>query len=427
MILDALRRQKPEGAKGAGTAAEVRNAVTVESLGLPPFARAATETTAMKLAVVNRCIEVISDSVGKMPSYAMNSATRERKQPKILDLLNTRPNEAMTPFIRRKVLEINRLTRGRGVEWILRDPITMEPRELIPIPSNLVTPWRDATGKVWYDVTHPYTGEAMTLRQEDVLDYKGYTRDGLNCLSVLERAAEIIEAGTAAQEFQGSFFQNGGQPAGVLQTETDLGGYVPGTDPPVTKKDAMRREWEKTHGGPINSYRIAILDHGLKYTPISSTMADAQFVETHDVTVQDICNFFGVPLYKVNAGKQSYSSNEQNAIEYVTGTLHPIVTQYEQEQSWKLLLPSQRKAGLELCLNMMVELRGDFSSRANWYKTMRELGVYSVNDIRHEEDRPDVAGGDSRYASWNYGPLEQWEDLSVRRAQRNGQARGEAE
>ena len=52
-------------------------------------------------------------------------------------------------------------------------------------------------------------------------------------------------------------------------------------------------------------------------------MADAKFVENHDITVIDICNFFGVPAYKVNAGKQSYSSNEQNAIEYVTGPCTP--------------------------------------------------------------------------------------------------------
>lgn len=412
MILDSLKRKS--------NVPNMQNAVTLESVGLNGLVRQATETTALKLAVVNRCIEVISDSVGKMPSYATEKASRERRYPPILDLLNQRPNEAMTPFIRRKMLEINRLTRGSGYDWVLRDPISMEPMELIPLPAQLVLPWQDAAGKVWYDVTHPYTGAVMRLPSEDVLHYKCYSRDGIHCLSVLERAAEIMGAAQAAQQYQGSYYANGGQPAGVLTTEADLGGYVTrdGKATDVTKKDALRKEWEKVHNGPDNAYRIAVLDHGLKYTPISSTMKDAQFVETHDVTVQDICNFFGVPLYKVNAGKQSYSSNEQNAIEYVTGTLHPIVTQYEQEQTWKLLLPSQRRAGLELHINMMVELRGDFSSRANWYEKMRTVGAYSVNDIRQHEDLPDVSGGDTRYASWNYGPLEKWEELSVLRAEK---------
>lgn len=404
MIVDKLFGRK---------SASVQNATTVASVNLPAK-YIGSDSTAEKLAVVDRCIGVLSDSMGKMPSYAIDVNTRERIQLPVLELLNVRPNEAMTPFIQRKMLEISRLTKpGGAFEWIIRDPLTMEPKELIPIHSELVTPWRDTRGKVWYDVTHPYTGDRMRLESENMLHYKAYSPDGFQSIPVLRRASQVIQAGLAAQEYQQAYYESGGQPAGVLTTEADLGGTVKNSD--VTKKDALRKEWERVHRGPTNAHRIAILDYGLKYTPISTTMADAQFVESHDVTVTDICNFFGVPVYKVNAGKQSYSSNEQNAIEYVTGTLHPIVTQYEQERTWKLLMPSQRRSGLELHMNMLVELRGDFSARANWYRQMREIGAYSVNDILMHEDLPNVPGGDSRYASWNYGPLERWEELSVKR------------
>lgn len=63
--------------------------------------------------------------------------------------------------------------------------------------------------------------------------------------------------------------------------------------------------------------------------------------------------YFGVPLYKLNDGAQSYASNEQNSIEYVVSTLHPIVTQYEEEQTYKLLTDSELKKGLEIRINMM--------------------------------------------------------------------------
>lgn len=400
-----------------------KNATTIETVGLPGWAingsgAPASETAALKLAVVNRCLEVISDSIGKMPSYCTHSESRERRYPPVLELLNLRPNEAMTPFIYRKMVELNRLTRGNGYEWIVRDSISQQPVELIPLPAELVVPWQDSSGKIWYDVSHPTTGKPMRLHSEDVLHSKAYSRNGLTGISVLERAAEVIGTGRAAQQYQNAYYESGGQPAGVLTADTDLGGYVRGQDgkpTEITKKDALRREWEKVHRGPDNAYRIAILDHGLKYTPISSTMAEAQFVESHDVTVLDICNFFGVPAYKVNAGKQSYSSNEQNAIEYVTGTLHPIVTQYEQEATWKLLSISQRRAGLELHRNMMVELRGDNTSRAAWYRSMWETGAYSVNDIRGHEDLPDVPGGNVRMASLNFVPLEHFEELSMKR------------
>ena len=122
-----------------------------------------------------------------------------------------------------------------------------------------------------------------------------------------------------------------------------------------------------------------------------------------------------MPLYKLNAGKQSYSSNEQNAIEYVNDTLMPVLTQYEQEYTYKLLFESERRQNLRIRVNQNAELRGDLAARANWYKIMREIGPYSVNDVLALEDLPDVPGGDTRNASLNYIPLERFDELSVAR------------
>ena len=218
---------------------------------------------------------------------------------------------------------------------------------------------------------------------------------------------------------------NGGQPSGVLQVESDISGYmdVPQEDGSVKKvpmKDVVRAEWEKYNSGPGNAGRVAILDNGMSYHAISISQRDAQFVENAELTVRDIARFFGVPLYKLQEGKQSYNSNEQNAIEYITGTLHPIVTQYEQEATEKLLTPRETAQGLEIRMNMMAELRGDSSSRGSWYSTMHQLGAYSVNDILALEDMPDVEGGDEHVASLNYVPLALWRELSVERNKTNG-------
>ena len=158
-----------------------------------------------------------------------------------------------------------------------------------------------------------------------------------------------------------------------------------------------------------------MLDHGLKFQSVSMSNSDAQFVESKTLNIEDIARFFGVPLYKIGAGKQSYNSNEQNSIEYVTGTLHPIIQQYEEEDTYKLLLPSERSKCIELRRNMMAELRGDNASRASWYRSMRETGVFSVDEIRELEDMGPVSGGDVRYASLNYVPLDKFTQLSVNR------------
>lgn len=392
--------------------------------GYPAAGAEVNETTARKLSAVDACMEILSNSMGKLPNFVMNGSTRERVDHPILELLNVRPNEAMTPFIRKKVLENSRNEGGNGYEWIVRDPRTLRPVELIPVPWRLVQPWRDEAGRVWYTVTHPVTGTPMVLPNEDICHYKGATRDGLLGISVLRRASDVIAAASAAQEYERGYYERGGQPAGVLHTDTDLGGYAKDENgqilrdsdgSAVTRREKLRREWEKVHAGPSNSHRIAILDHNLQYQPLAGNNREAQFVESREISIRDIARFFGVPLYKLQEGKQSYESNEQNAIEYVVSTLHPNVAQYEEEQTWKLLLPSDRRRGLEIRINLMAELRGDAKSRGDWYTGQRNNGVFSVNDIRALEDMPDVEGGDERYASLNYVPLADWKRLSERR------------
>lgn len=407
-----------------GSPPHIRNDTTVATLTAAGYPASGVQDTgatgAMKLSAVDRCIEVLSDSIGKLPIYVMERSTRKRVDHPLNEILTIRPNEAQTPTVAKKMLEANRNCGGNGYAWIVRAPTSLAPESIIPVPHELVQPWLDSNGCLWYTVIHPFTGEPMTVHRMDMIHTMAYTHNGYKGISVLSRASEVIGAGRAAQQYNLSYYANGGQPAGVLQTDTDLAGYkeimLPdGSKQIVSKKDLIRREWEKRHAGPTNAQKIAVLDLGLKYTPISVSNKDAQFVEQSELSVQDIARFFGVPLYKLQAGKQSYSSNEQNAIEYVVSTLHPIVTQYEEELTWKLLPAAQAK-DLKIRVNMMAELRGDFTSRAAWYKAMREIGGFSVNDILALEDLPDVEGGNERYASLNYVPLSLWRELSVKRS-----------
>ncbi len=398
-----------------------RDAVTVESLGLSGSPIRTDLDSAMKLSTVSRCIDILSDSMGKMPFFIYDAATRERVQHPVLELMNLRPNPWQTPFAFRKQVEAERVCSGNGVAWIRRDPRTLAPVELVPIPWGKWTVQLLTDGALRYTLTHPFTGETVTCGRMDVIHVTAFTRNGYKGIGYLERARETILAARAAQEYSSSYYQNGGQPSGILRTESDLSGELTVTDPDgthrtISKKDRIREEWEKRHSGPQNAQRIAVLDLGLDYKPLSISNRDAQFVEQTALSVEDIARFFGVPLYKLQAGKQSYSSNEQNAIEYVVGTLHPNATGWEQELLYKLLTPQDISRGLRVRGNLMNELRGDFQSRGAWYRNMRDNGGFSVNDIRALEDMPDVEGGDDHYASLNYVPLADWAELSRQRA-----------
>lgn len=389
--------------------------------------RELTEDAAMKLSAVSACVEIISNAIGMLPVFVMNSGTKQRLGDHPLGrVLWERTNEAMSPFVFFRLMECQRLLRGNAYAWIYRNGYG-EPVELIPLPPATCEPVIEpGTGRLWYLASEPKSGRMYRLSPADILHFKAYSPDGVTGVSVLHRARETLETASAAQRYEQALYENGGRPSGVLKAATDLSGRVKlpdGTE--IGMKDMIRREWDKIHAGPGNGFRTAVLDLGMEYQPIAMSNSDAQFVENKAVTIADISRFFGVPLYKLGEGKQSYSSNEQNSIEFCVNTIQPIVTQMEFEETDKLLTISDRRRGLEVRHNMMALLRGDTSSRGTWYRTMREIGALSVNDILALEDMPPVPGGDTRYSSLNYIPLEDFRELS--RSRNAGGQKGASE
>lgn len=384
---------------------------------------------AMKISTVNRCVEVLSNSMAVLPVYIMDEGTKERlTQHRLGRVLWGRSNEAMTTFDYQRLMLCNELLRGNAYAWIYRNSVSGHPMELIPLPPDYVRIRVDLSGHLWYFFTHPVSGETTMLRPEDVLHYKAYSEDGIEGISVLRRASLTLSTAQAAAQYENSTWRSGGQPSGILTTEADLGNTIEvrrpdGSTEKVDPKEELRKSWEAVHRGPGNAFRVAVLDLGLKYQPISMTNTDAQFVESSEIRVADVCRFFGVPLHLAYAGKQSFESNEQNGIEFVNYTLLAYETQWGQEDTYKLLLPGERDKGLRIKRELKVFLKGDTAAQIARYRGMREIGALSVDEIRALEDMGAVPGGDSYYASWNYGPLDQWAALSVLRAL--GKASGE--
>lgn len=410
------------------SAAKARAALAYEDVfGAKKPGDTVTADAAMKISAFYRAIDLRTDSLGKYPATVKNTKTHVEAEDHYLGpLLWERPNEAMTPYSYNKLVDYQRLVLGNSYVWIYRNGAG-RPVELLPLPPGSCQPLIEpGTGRLWYIATDPKTGQMYRLNPADLLHFKGFSTNGVEGESLLSHAARTLTVAAAREVYEGSVYKNGGQPAGVLYTDTDLSSLNDIALPDGTRvsaKDIVRREWERIHRGPDNAFRVAVLDHGLKYQAISMSNADAQFVENKNVTVEDIARFTGVPLHKLYTGKQSYDSNEANSLDYVVDTMHPTVVQYEQECSYKLLTISERRRGhLWISINMMAELRADSKTRGEWYRTMRELGAYSVDDILALEDEPAVPGGDVRLGSLNYVPLEDFRELSRLRAgkYRNG-------
>ena len=146
----------------------------------------------------------------------------------------------------------------------------------------------------------------------------------------------------------------------------------------------------------------------MKYTPISISPEQAQFLETRKFQINEIARIFRVPPHMVgDLEKSSFSNIEQQSLEFVKYTLDPWVIRWEQSIQ-RSLLNSEEKKKYFAKFNVEGLLRGDYQSRMNGYAIGRQNGWMSANDIRELEnlDRiPAEDGGDLYLINGNMLPL----------------------
>ncbi len=379
-----------------------------------------TPTEALKLSAVYGAVDYICNFIAPLPVYVHDRTTRERvKEHPLMRLLSVRPNEYQTPTDYKRMMTRCLELRGNAYAFIYRDAASSRPKEILPLlPDHMTLQLED--GVLWYYYTHPANGSLYRLSREDVLHYKYNSDDGYTGVSTLKYAARALRVAKGASEYELAVYQNGARPSGVLSTDSDLGGLSEVPDPAdktrfLSKKENIRRAWENVYAGSANAFRTAVLDNGLKYQPITISSFDAQFIAARDVTVADIARFFGVPLHALMTGKQSFESNEQNSLEFIQGKGLALIRTMEEEDTYKLLLDSEIDSGLWVKRNFDARLRGDTKTRAEFYRTMHDIGAYSVDDILALEDLPGVSGGDVRIARLDGVPLEDFRRISLAR------------
>ena len=263
---------------------------------------------------------------------------------------------------------------------------------------------RDDKGRLYYEYqvsnedAPTMKGNLVRLQPSDVLHIPGLGFDGLVGYSPIAMAKNAIGMAIACEEYGAKFFANGAQPSGVLEH--------PGT---IKDPRRVRESWTQTFGGSQNANKVAVLEEGMKYTPISISPEQAQFLETRKFQLNEIARIFRVPPHMVgDLEKSSFSNIEQQSLEFVKYTLDPWVSRWEQGMVRSLLAAEEKKSYF-IKFNVDGLLRGDYQSRMNGYAIGRQNGWMSANDIRELENLdciPQEQGGDLYLINGNMTKLE---------------------
>ena len=193
-------------------------------------------------------------------------------------LLHDEPNPEMSSFVFRETLMTHLLLWGNAYAQIIRNGKN-EIVALYPLMPNKMSVDRDENGRLYYTY---YRGSdeaikdkefAVTLHPSDVLHIPGLGFDGLVGYSPIAMAKNAIGMAIACEEYGAKFFANGAAPGGVLEH--------PGT---IKDPQRVRESWQSTFGGSGNANKIAVLEEGMKYTPIGISPEQADRMRTQEYT-----------------------------------------------------------------------------------------------------------------------------------------------
>lgn len=376
-------------------------------LGQSSAGKRVNERSAMQTSAVYACVRVISESVASLPLHLYRYNAEGGKE-KAIDhplyhLLHDEPNSEMTAYSFFEVALTHLLLWGNSYSQIIRNG-KGEVVGLYPLMPDRMTVDRDEKGHLYYeylvsaDDASINSGSTVRLKPEEVLHVPGLSFDGLVGYSPIAMAKNAIGLGIAAEEYGSKFYANGAAPSGVLEH--------PGT---LKDPSKVRESWTQTFGGSANSNKVAVLEEGMKYTPISINPSEAQFLETRNFQIIEIARIFRVPPHLIGQlDKATFSNIEQQSLEYVTYTLRPWICRLEQAMARRLFTEEEKKTYF-VKFNVDGLLRGDYQSRMNGYAVARQNGWMSANDIRELEnlDRiPAELGGNLYLINGNMTKLE---------------------
>jgi len=359
-----------------------------------------SERSSLGMPAVWRAVNLIAGTAASLPLHAYRRGDESRlpvDRGPAAALLDD-PHPDLTPFELWEIGYGHLCLWGNAYFRILRNRLD-QPRELWPLHPSQVRVGRDsATAMKVYEVTND-AGEKEPHTDRTVLHVPGFGYDGICGVSPIRAARQGIGLAMAAEEFGARLFGSGSLAAGILQTEQRL---------EQAHADALARRWEAKTKGLAAAHKTVVLDSGAKFEQLTIPPEDAQFIESRRFQITEVGRMFGVPPFLMMETEKSTSWGtglEQQAIGWVKFDLRRYLLRFEQRIT-KLIRPDNVFA------RYSVEglLRGDSAARAQFYRQMWELGVFSTNDIRELEDRSPVEGGDQRYRPLNMGALGTVED-----------------
>lgn len=338
--------------------------------------------TAMQSAAVYACIKVLAESIGQLPIRVVRDMGDKGKQsmPKhdLQVLLTGAPNEWQTYTDFCEMIAVHLGLRGNFYAFLNRAGRGPSARivEMLPLHPDTVNVIMGRDFEVTYQA-QVSDGGMRNFDRSEILHIKGLSINGWLGISPIAYAREAIGLALATEKYGAQLFRNGAKMSGILEHPGKLGDKA---------FDRLKTEFDAAYSGE-NTHKTAILEEGMKYSKVSMTADDAQFLQTRKYQRGEIASIFRVPPHMIgDLERATFSNIEQQSLDFVIYSLMPWLVRIQRAFDKDCLSPNDRKQGIKTLIDYRALLRGDMKATAEYIASGVTNGWLTRNEGRLIQD-----------------------------------------
>ncbi len=339
----------------------------------------------------------ISNSLSAMPLQLYKGSTQVKNGPmgELNDMLAFEPNPNMTSCQFFKTMEACRDTSGNCYAIKVYDETGNLARLDILDPTRVKPVMEDSSGELWYHIS-PEKGPEFYVHNYYIIHVPFVSTNGYSGINPVAVLYNTLKYSDDIQAFNVKQLEQGVNAAIVLEAPANLG---------EAQKTAMVEEFMRTYRE--TSGNILLLESGVTAKSMNLSPVDSQLFEVEKITRSKVAMVYNIPPHLLgDYSDTSFSSQEQQTLEYLTLTMLPIVTAYEQELNRKLLTKRQRRGGYHWKFDMNAILRADAATQADVNQKAIRGGWLTPNEVRAQDGRPLDRNGDKLMAARDLTTLE---------------------
>lgn len=382
------RRKQPKAEQQAARPAQ-RREINYRGITRPRADRTIEGNEAIYAAVSR-----IANTVASMPMHLYRGYEVAKGHP-LERLISLEPNPNFTAYGFRQTMEVLRNTEGNAYALKVLDRLGQVTRLDIINPTRVQTMRDPTTGEIWYRITLD-EGAPEIIPGYMLINIRHMSANGergIRPIDVLRRSLDYD-----AQVKELSLDQLDGVNSGIMLT-------VPNTGLDQEEKDELVDRFLETYEKSGRS--VVVLEGGLTATHFQSQAVNSDQLDVERITRNRVATVYNLPPHFLgDYTGTSYSSAEQQMLEFLQMTILPIAEQWEEELNRKLLTPAELSQGYEFRFDMNSLYRADMATTANKYQIAIRGGWMKPNEARMTEGLPPDPNGDVLMSSRDIIPLE---------------------